>query len=102
MHISRKQGGISTQNRLTDDRTYLTVKANADKLLSAGFEVTISDMRYIKLAEYERNEDKRQQTFEKVLNENAALRLELKELHKMNSRLREALMRQSLERCEYE
>lgn len=102
MHISRKQGGISTQNRLTDDRTYLTVKANAESLKEAGFEISISDLRYIKLAEYERNEDKRQQTFEKVLNENAALRLELKELHKMNSRLREALMRQSLERCEYE
>ena len=80
----------------------MTVKANADSLLSAGFEVSIMDLRYIKLAEYERNEEKRQQTFEKVLNENAALRLELKELHEMNNRLREALMRQSLDKCEYE
>lgn len=88
--------------RLTDDRTYLQVKANVDGLQSKGFEVSISDLRYIKLAEFERYEEKRKSTFESLVVENAALRLQLKEVTEMNNRLREALQRQSLERYEYE
>lgn len=88
--------------RLTDDRTYLQVKANVDGLQSKGFEVSISDLRYIKLAEFERYEEKRKSTFESIVIENAALRLQLKELTEMNNRLREALQRQSLDRYEYE
>lgn len=88
--------------RLTDDRTYLQVKANVDGLQSKGFEVSISDLRYIKLAEFERYEEKRKSTFESLVVENAALRLQLKELTQMNNRLREALQRQSLDRYEYE
>ena len=88
--------------RLTDDRTYLQVKANVDGLQSKGFEVSISDLRYIKLAEFERYEEKRKSTFERLVVENAALRLQLKELTEMNNRLREALQRQSLDRYEYE
>lgn len=81
--------------RLTDDRTYLTVKANAESLKEAGFEVSISDLRYIKLAEFERNEEKRQKAYESIIAENAALRLEVKELHEMNNRLRETIRRQT-------
>lgn len=88
--------------RLTDDRTYLQVKANVDALRSHGFEVSISDLRYIKLAELERYEEKRKRTFESLVVENAALRLQLKEVTEMNNRLREALQRQSLDRYEYE
>ena len=88
--------------RLTDDRTYLQVKANVDALRSNGFEVSISDLRYIKLAELERYEEKRKSTFESLVVENAALRLQLKEVTEMNNRLREALQRQSLDRYEYE
>lgn len=88
--------------RLTDDRTYLQVKANVDGLQSKGFEVSISDLRYIKLAEFERYEEKRKSAFESLVVENAALRLQLKELTEMNNRLREALQRQSLDRYEYE
>ena len=81
--------------RLTDDRTYLKVKANAESLKEAGFEVSISDLRYIKLAEFERNEEKRQRAYESIVVENTALRLEVKELHEMNNRLRETIRRQT-------
>ena len=43
--------------RLTDRKTAEAVKANAEKLQAAGFEVSISDLRYIKLAEYENAEE---------------------------------------------
>lgn len=81
--------------RLTNDRSYLQLKANVDGLRQKGFEVLYSDLIYIKLAEYERNEEKQKKSFESIVNENAALRAELKELHEMNSRLREALQRQT-------
>lgn len=81
--------------RLTNDRSYLQLKANVDGLRKKGFEVLYSDLIYIKLAEYERNEEKQKKSFESIVNENAALRAELKELHEMNSRLREALQRQT-------
>lgn len=88
--------------RLTNDRTYLQIKANADALQSKGFEVSISDLQYIKLAEYERYEEKRKSTFESIVVENAALRLQLKEVTEMNNRLREALQRQSADNFEYD
>lgn len=88
--------------RLTDDKTYLTVKANAESLKEAGFEVSISDLRYIKLAEFERYEEKRARSYESIVVENAALRLQLKEVTEMNNRLREALQRQSAENFEYD
>lgn len=39
--------------RLTDRRTAEQVRENIEKLQAAGFEVSISDLRYVKLAEYE-------------------------------------------------
>ena len=88
--------------RLTNDRTYLQIKANADALQSKGFKVSISDLQYIKLAEYERYEEKRKSTFESIVVENAALRLQLKEETEMNNQLREALQRQSADNFEYD
>lgn len=44
--------------RLTDRRTAEQVRENIEKLQAAGFEVSISDLRYVKLAEYE-DKDKR-------------------------------------------
>ena len=88
--------------RLTDDRTYLQVKANVDGLQSKGFEVPYSHLLYIKLAEFERYEEKRKSTFESIVVENAALRLQLQELTEMNNRLREALQRQSADNFEYD
>lgn len=43
--------------RLTDRKTVADLKENADSLRALGFEPTISDLRYIKLAEYEDIED---------------------------------------------
>ena len=88
--------------RLTDDRTYLQVKANVDALRLNGFEVSISDLRYIKLAEFERYEEKRARSYESIVVENAALRLQLKEVTEMNNRLREAIQRQSADNFEYD
>lgn len=42
--------------RLTNDKTYYELKGNAEKLIAKGFDVPISDLRYIKLAEYEMKE----------------------------------------------
>lgn len=39
--------------RLTNKKTYEEIKHNAEALRAAGFEPTISDQRYMKLAEYE-------------------------------------------------
>ena len=47
------------KTRLTDRRTAEAVRANAEKLQAAGFEVSISDLRYVKLAEYENKEENR-------------------------------------------
>lgn len=44
-------------NRLTDRRTAEQVRENIEKLQAAGFEVSISDLRYVKLAEYEDKEE---------------------------------------------
>lgn len=43
--------------RLTDRKTAEAVKANAEKLKAAGLEVSISDLTYIMLAEYENEEE---------------------------------------------
>lgn len=43
--------------RLTDRKTAAALKENAEKLQAAGFEVDISNLRYIKLAEYEDAEE---------------------------------------------
>ena len=43
--------------RLTDRKTAEAVKSNAEGLKRAGFEPSISDMIYIKLAEYENAEE---------------------------------------------
>ena len=46
--------------RLTDRRTAQQVRENIEKLRAAGFEVSIGDLRYVKLAEYENAEEERQ------------------------------------------
>lgn len=43
--------------RLTDRKTAADLKENAEKLRAAGVEPNISDLRYIKLAEYENEEE---------------------------------------------
>lgn len=45
------------RTRLTDRRTAEAVKSNAGGLQAKGFEVSISDLRYVKLAEYENKEE---------------------------------------------
>lgn len=40
-------------NRLTDDKTAEGIKRICDGLIAAGAEPTMSDLRYVKLAEYE-------------------------------------------------
>ena len=46
------------RRRLTDQRTAEALKHNAEALIEKGFEPSISDKMYIKLAEYEENEPK--------------------------------------------
>ena len=43
--------------RLTDRRTAEQVRENIEGLQAKGFEVSIGDLRYIKLAEYENAEE---------------------------------------------
>lgn len=43
--------------RLTDRRTAQQVRENIEKLRAAGVEPSISDVRYVKLAEYEDKEE---------------------------------------------
>lgn len=43
--------------RLTDRKTAANLKANADGLRAVGLEPTISDRRYVKLAEYENRDE---------------------------------------------
>lgn len=45
--------------RLTDRKTAAALKSNAEKLRAAGATPSISDLRYIKLAEYEDAEENR-------------------------------------------
>ncbi len=95
------QGGIHTE-RLTNDRTYFEVKNNAEGLQTLGLQPSVSDMIYIKLAEYERNEEKQQKTIDMLFAENTDLRLQLRRQMDQNNRLREALQRQSMDNYEYE
>lgn len=46
--------------RLTDRDTAEALRANAEKLLSKGMHVDISDLRYIKLADYEDEQERRE------------------------------------------
>ena len=48
-----------TRERLTDDRTYRQVKDIAEGHARAGRTVDIDQLRYIKLAEYERAEEEK-------------------------------------------
>lgn len=48
--------------RLTDRGTAEVLKRNAEGLMSKGFDVPIDDLRYIKLADYE-NEEERKECF---------------------------------------
>lgn len=48
-------------NRLTDKRTAEALKRNAEGLTAKGFDVPIDDLRYIKLAEYENEEERKEQ-----------------------------------------
>jgi hypothetical protein len=41
-------------NRLTDEKTAQALKEIIDKLEAGGFEVDMSNLRYVRLAEYER------------------------------------------------
>lgn len=43
--------------RLTNRKTYSDLKNNAERLQAKGMEVSISDLMYIKLAEYENAEE---------------------------------------------
>jgi hypothetical protein len=44
-------------NRLTDRRTAEQVRENIKKLRAAGVEPSVSDVRYVKLADYENKEE---------------------------------------------
>lgn len=81
--------------RLTNDRTYLQVKANTEGLKAKGFEIDAMYLQYIKLAEYERLEEKQNKTFPEIV-------VEYQELKQQNARLRESLQRQAMDRWEYE
>ena len=45
-------------NRLTDRKTAAELKRNCEGLQAAGIEPSMSDLRYIKLAEYENEEER--------------------------------------------
>ena len=44
-------------NRLTDRRTAEQVRENIEKLRAAGIEPSVSDVRYVRLADYENKEE---------------------------------------------
>lgn len=48
--------------RLTDKRTAEALKHNAEGLTAKGFDVPIDDLRYIKLAEYENEEERKERS----------------------------------------
>ena len=48
--------------RLTDKRTAEALRTNSEWLMAKGFDVPIDDLRYIKLAEYENEEERRERT----------------------------------------
>lgn len=83
------------ENRLTNDRTYYEVKENAEKLISKGFTPSVSELMYIKLAEYERNGYELQKKLDVIFAENTELRLQIR-------RLSDAVQRQTADNYEYE
>ena len=83
------------KNRLTNDRTYYEVKENAEKLISKGFTPSVSELMYIKLAEYERNEYELQKKLDVIFAENTELRLQIRSLS-------DAVQRQTADNYEYE
>lgn len=48
--------------RLTNRKTAEALRSNAEGLRKAGIEPDISDLRYIKLAEYENEEERKEKT----------------------------------------
>ena len=48
--------------RLTDSRIAEALRHNAEGLRAKGFEVPIDDLRYIKLAEYENEEERKERS----------------------------------------
>ena len=48
--------------RLTDRRVAEALRDNAEGLTAKGFDVPIDDLRYIKLAEYENEEERKERT----------------------------------------
>lgn len=49
--------------RLTDRETAETVRANLNKLRAAGKETSIIDEMYVRLADYENEEERREQSY---------------------------------------
>lgn len=49
-------------NRLTEHKTAEALRHNAEGLTAKGFNVPIDDLRYIKLAQYEDEEERKQLT----------------------------------------
>lgn len=49
-------------NRLTDKRTAEQVRQNCEKLLQAGVQPSILDLMYVRLADYENEEERRERT----------------------------------------
>ena len=87
--------------RVTDKKTAETLKANAEGLQAAGGKPSVIDLEYIKFAETEDKLEQAEKRIESLELENAELRKNYKTIYGENSRLREALMRQSMEGCEY-
>ena len=48
--------------RLTERKVAEALKHNADGLMAKGFDVPIDDLRYIKLAEYENDEERKERS----------------------------------------
>lgn len=46
--------------RLTDKRTAEALRSNAEKLKAKGFSIPVEDLRYIKLADYENEEERKE------------------------------------------
>ena len=53
--------------RLTDRRTAEAVRENIEGLIAAGVEPSVSDVRYVKLAEYEDKEEEENDCYEAIM-----------------------------------
>lgn len=49
--------------KLTDDKTAETLKRNVEGLQAKGFEIPIDYLRYIKLNQFEQDEERKQKCF---------------------------------------